>query len=114
MPRFVAQGQEETWATSLFAGLHKPFGASEANETLAQRVVAFLDELGRMSAKERESYLEYAMNPKAESVALVKGETKARTAVFSGFNTPLLPEILVCTAVAQEGIDLHRECTHVV
>src|SRR5207237_5019 len=81
---------------------------------LAQRVVAFLEEVGRMSEKERESYLEYAMNPKAEAVALVKGQTKSRAAVFAGFNTPLLPEILVCTAVGQEGIDLHRECRHVV
>jgi hypothetical protein len=114
MPASVFRGQDETWAASLFAGLHKPFGAREANETLAQRVVAFLQELGRMRPKERESYLEYAMNPRAESVALVKGETKARSAVFAGFNTPLLPEILVCTAVGQEGIDLHRECSHVV
>jgi hypothetical protein len=114
MPTSVFSGQDETWAASLFAGLHQPFGANEGTETLAQRVVAFLEELGRMSAKERESYLEYAMNPKAGAVALVKGETKSRTAVFAGFNTPLLPEILVCTAVGQEGIDLHRECRHVI
>jgi hypothetical protein len=114
MPASVFTGHDETWAASLFLGLHQPFGAAEGTETLAQRVVAFLEELSRMSEKERESYLDYAMNPKAEAVALVKGETKARTAVFAGFNTPLLPEILVCTAVGQEGIDLHRECRHVV
>lgn len=34
--------------------------------------------------------------------------------VFSGFNTPLLPEVLVCTSVGQEGIDLHRHCRNVV
>lgn len=114
MPVSVFRGQDETWATSLFLGLHQPFGATEGTETLAQRVVAFLEEVGRMSEKERESYLEYAMNPKAEAVALVKGQTKSRAAVFAGFNTPLLPEILVCTAVGQEGIDLHRECRHVI
>ena len=114
MPVSVFRGQDETWAESLYLGLHQPFGAAEGSETLAQRVVAFLEELARMSEKERESYLEYAMNPKAEAVAIVKGETKSRAAVFAGFNTPLLPEILVCTAVGQEGIDLHRECRHVV
>jgi hypothetical protein len=114
MPVSVFRGHDETWATSLFLGLHQPFGATEGTETLAQRVVAFLEEVGRMSEKERESYLEYAMNPKAEAVALVKGQTKVRAAVFAGFNTPLLPEILVCTAVGQEGIDLHRECRHVI
>src|SRR5208282_284194 len=31
-----------------------------------------------------------------------------------GFNTPLLPDILVCTQVGQEAIDLHRHCRHVV
>ena len=37
-----------------------------------------------------------------------------RDRVFSGFNTPLLPEVLVCTSVGREGIDLHRHCRHVV
>src|SRR5581483_3860638 len=37
-----------------------------------------------------------------------------RDAIFTGFNTPLLPDILVCTEVGQEGIDLHRHCRHVV
>ena len=42
-------------------------------------------------------------------VALVSGNMKAsvRERIFAGFNTPLLPEVLVCTAVGQEGIDLH-------
>ena len=51
-------------------------------------------------------------------VALVKGGggnmAATRDRVFSGFNTPLLPEVLVCTSVGQEGIDLHRHCRHVV
>jgi hypothetical protein len=33
---------------------------------------------------------------------------------FTGFNTPLMPEVLVVTTVGQEGIDLHRECRHVI
>ena len=31
-----------------------------------------------------------------------------------GFNSPLVPEVLVVTTVGQEGIDLHRECRHVI
>ncbi len=31
-----------------------------------------------------------------------------------GFNSPLFPEVLVVTAVGQEGIDLHRECRQVI
>jgi hypothetical protein len=114
MPSSVFR-EQETWASSIFGGLHQPFGSGDRTETLAQRVVAFLAELCRMDTKEREGYLEYAMKPKAEAVAFVKGgEVGGRTAVFAGFNTPLLPEILICTAVGQEGIDLHRECRHVI
>ena len=114
MPTSVFRDQD-TWSNSLFGGLHQPFGSGDKTETLAQRVVAFLAELARMDTKEREGYLEYAMKPTAEAVAFVKGgETAGRTAVFAGFNTPLLPEILICTAVGQEGIDLHRECRHVI
>jgi len=38
----------------------------------------------------------------------------ARDRYFLGFNTPYRPEILVSTAVGEEGIDLHRECRHVL
>ena len=37
-----------------------------------------------------------------------------RDRIFNGFNTLVLPEILICTQVGQEGIDLHRHCRHVV
>jgi superfamily II DNA/RNA helicase len=46
---------------------------------------------------------------------LVTGSNRNdRDAVFNGFNTPLLPDVLVCTEVGQEGIDLHRHCRHVI
>lgn len=34
--------------------------------------------------------------------------------MFSAFNSPLPPDILVCTSVGSEGIDLHRHCRQVV
>ena len=37
-----------------------------------------------------------------------------RDRFFTGFNTPLVPEVLIVTTVGQEGIDLHRECRHVI
>jgi hypothetical protein len=48
-------------------------------------------------------------------VALVNGDTNAeqRNRYFNGFNTPLEPEVLICTSVGQEGIDLHRQCRHI-
>jgi superfamily II DNA/RNA helicase len=50
-------------------------------------------------------------------VAVVHGQGGDRTSrerIFAGFNTPLLPEILICTSVGAEGIDLHRHWRRVV
>jgi superfamily II DNA/RNA helicase len=49
-------------------------------------------------------------------VALVLGggDQQARERIFAGFNTPLLPEVLICTSVGSEGIDLHRHCRRIV
>ena len=49
-------------------------------------------------------------------VARVTGEVASsdRDRLFTGFNTPLVPEVLIVTTVGQEGIDLHRECRHVI
>jgi hypothetical protein len=115
LPRDVFRGEDETWSESLMRGLHQAPAGGGQLEPLAARVEEFLRELSEMGEDEREAHLRYAMNPRAESVVLVTGSSKVdRDAVFSGFNTPLLPDILVCTQVGQEGIDLHRHCRHVV
>ena len=67
-----------------------------------------------MTADERTHSLRYALNAQGKAVVLVSGSTRERDSVFRGFNSPLLPEILICTQVGQEGIDLHRHCRHVV
>lgn len=41
-------------------------------------------------------------------------DKKRRTAVCAAFNSPCLPDILICTFIGSEGIDLHRECADVV
>lgn len=114
LPRNVFQDTDETWAAGILRGLHASPGGGQL-EPLAGRVEEFLRELAEMGPTEREAHLRYAMNPKAEAVVLVTGDSGIdRDAVFNGFNTPLLPDILVCTQVGQEGIDLHRHCRHVV
>jgi hypothetical protein len=114
LPRSVFRDTDETWSAGILRGLHEPPGRGQL-EPLAGRVEEFLRELSEMGPTEREAHLRYAMNPKAEAVVLVTGESGVdRDAVFNGFNTPLLPDILVCTQVGQEGIDLHRHCRHVV
>jgi Helicase conserved C-terminal domain len=115
LPRDVFRGEDETWAESLLRGLHQVGAGGAQLEPVAGRVEEFLRELSEMGGEEREAHLRYAMNARAESVVLVTGSSKVdRDAIFSGFNTPLLPDILVCTQVGQEGIDLHRHCRHVV
>lgn len=114
LPRNVFKDSDETWATGILRGLHVPPGGGQL-EPLAGRVEEFLRELVEMGPTEREAHLRYAMNPKAEAVVLVTGQSGIdRYSVFNGFNTPLLPDILICTQVGQEGIDLHRHCRHVV
>ena len=115
LPRETFEGEDDTWGQKLLRGFYASGSAGAPVEPLADRVEQFLGALAQMGPGERDSHLRYAMNPKAESVVLVTGEGKIdRDAVFNGFNTPMLPDVLVCTAVGQEGIDLHRECRHVV
>jgi len=116
MPRETFKDVDENRAEKLLHGFHRPISRYQ-KESLAERVELFLHELAGLSPKEREPFFNHAMNPNASAVSLVTGSTsqsEARDSVFTGFNSPLLPDILVCTAVGQEGIDLHRHCRHVV
>ena len=92
------------------------------HESMAQRIVVFLEDMKASSGhianpdSARGALHQATRLRDQQFVALVNGSTKASTRdrIFSGFNTPLLPEVLVCTSVGQEGIDLHRHCRHVV
>ncbi|TXF99575.1 DEAD/DEAH box helicase [Massilia arenae] len=37
-----------------------------------------------------------------------------RLKLCASFNSPLLPDILVCSAIGSEGIDLHRHCADII
>jgi hypothetical protein len=92
------------------------------HESMAQRIVVFLEDMKASSGhianpdSARGALHQATLLRDQQFVALVNGGTKATTRdrIFSGFNTPLLPEVLVCTSVGQEGIDLHRHCRQVV
>lgn len=83
-------------------------------ESLRERVHAYFETLSRAKKNHAilSGYHEGAENRNV--VQLVKGDTKNRDRYFLGFNTPYRPEILISTSVGQEGIDLHRECRHVI
>lgn len=111
-------GWGELLASAFFANL------PNQHESMAQRIVVFLEDLKASSghindsASARGALYQATRLRDQQFVALVKGGggsmAATRDRVFSGFNTPLLPEVLVCTSVGQEGIDLHRHCRHVV
>jgi len=92
------------------------------HESMADRVAVFLEDLmaasGCITDPDSARFALYDATKLRDQqfVALVSSQKDQRTRerVYSGFNTPLLPEILVCTSVGQEGIDLHRHCRHVV
>lgn len=92
------------------------------NESMADRIAIFLEDLQASSGEiddyssQRHIIYESTKLRDQQFVALVEGATKpdVRDRIFAGFNTPLLPEVLVCTSVGQEGIDLHRHCRHVI
>jgi hypothetical protein len=111
-------GWGELLARAFFANL------PNQHESMAQRIAIFLEDLKAASgdiadpASARGALYEATRLRDQQFVALVKGGggnmIATRDRVFTGFNTPLLPEILICTQVGQEGIDLHRHCRHVV
>lgn len=51
-----------------------------------------------------------------EIVTELHGGVKPETRISrcAAFNSPLLPDILVCTAIGSEGIDLHLNCDEVI
>ncbi len=122
-----AELDEGTWGNLLVQSFFKTLPGQ--GESMADRVAVFLEDLDAASGSLApddpiEGGLRLAMFETTrlrdqQFVALVKGgggvrENQRRNRVFTGFNSPLLPEVLVCTAVGQEGIDLHRHCRHVI
>ncbi|MBX3203591.1 MAG: DEAD/DEAH box helicase [Labilithrix sp.] len=91
-------------------------------ETMAHRVAVYLEDIRGASGTLHEiGTMRHALYDATRSrnqgfVALVKGggDDGTRERTFTGFNTPLTPEVLICTSVGQEGIDLHRHCRNVV
>lgn len=114
---------ESGWGQMLVERFFAPL--KDQRESMADRIAVFLEDLkaasGSLIAKDKEpsarlDILDATRLRDQQFVALVAGGKKneQRERIFSGFNSPLLPEVLICTSVGQEGIDLHRHCRHVV
>jgi superfamily II DNA/RNA helicase len=107
----VARDSTEKWADYLTERYVKHLDGHR--ESLKDRVNAYLETLVRAQSNKAllDGYNSAATN--SNVVQIVKGGMD-RDRYFLGFNTPYRPEVLVSTAVGQEGIDLHRECRHII
>ena len=87
-----------------------------AGESARERFDAYLETLRRAVDLEEQIAVYGEASRNRDVVARVTGAVAGseRDRLFTGFNTPLVPEILIVTTVGQEGIDLHRECRHVI
>jgi hypothetical protein len=114
-----AEREEHGWAETMVEGF---FRASEERlESLAERLAVFLEDFQAATGPTTDpdssrSAINDATRARGRAVVLVDGSTDptSRGRTFVGFNTPLLPDILICTSVGAEGIDLHRHCRNVV
>jgi len=100
-----------------------------------QKFDGFIEFLVECSTEERKSYLEAARRTQTGGIRVEEGEeddddstvTLANVQVATGvtrretrarlmraFNTPFFPDILVCSQVMGEGVDLQRFCRHVI
>lgn len=100
-----------------------------------QKFHVFIDFLSRRcSNEERRLYLEAASRTQTggirvedveededatvavANVQVAMGTTRrdTRQRLMRAFNTPFFPDILVCSEVMGEGVDLHRFCRHVI
>ena len=116
-----ATDRDETgWGELLVRAFFAPMRGQR--EGMSDRLGIFLEDLlsasGNINDPESSRYAltKRHTSRDQQAVALVKGDTGElqRERAFAGFNTPLLPEVLICTSVGQEGIDLHRHCRQVV
>jgi superfamily II DNA or RNA helicase len=134
--RYVDLGESDSRA-AVEAALHATDGSGM---TLTAKLEAFARQVRTMTAPERLALWDalatlHTGSRRAESagqaddveqaedgvlllpnVHLANGETKAelRKRLMVTFNTPFLPEILVASSVMAEGVDLHRDCRHVI
>lgn len=115
-----SEREDSQWGELLAEMFHRPLPGQ--TESMGDRIAIFLEDVRAASGSVTESgtarntLLEATRLTDQQFVALVKGGSDAdtRERVFAGFNSPLLPEVLICTSVGQEGIDLHRHCRQVI
>lgn len=106
----------------------------QSGTTWRQKFNGFVSFLIECSGEERRQFIEAALRTQTggirveddeddedatvtlANVQVATGVTKreTRSRLMRAFNTPFFPDILVCSEVMGEGVDLQRSCRHVV
>ncbi|MFN3199576.1 MAG: helicase-related protein [Bradymonadia bacterium] len=104
---------DDDWTTLIHRRYESP---PAAGESARERFEAYLETLQKAVGLEEQIAAYEDASRNRDVVTRVTGSVASseRDRLFMGFNTPLVPEVLIVTTVGQEGIDLHRECRHVV
>lgn len=93
------------------------------NQTVSFRLNMFLKNLfeanGSLVSREstkRRSLWQGMFRKELSTVDVLHGDRdqSARITLCAAFNSPLQPDILVCTGIGSEGIDLHRQCAEII
>ena len=104
---------DDNWTTFI----HRRYRMRTAvGESAKERFDAYLDTLRKAIELEEQIVAYEEASKNRDIVTRVTGSVASseRDRLFTGFNTPMAPQVLIVTAVGQEGIDLHRECRHVI
>ena len=103
----------------------------ESGQTWRHKFDGFVRMMAQCSPDERRHYIEAALRTQTggirvegeseaaialANVQVATGETRrdARARLMRAFNTPFFPDVLVCSEVMGEGVDLQRYCRHVI
>ena len=121
-PRFIlddpgtrpdVDAADDDWTSLINQRCRTPPGTGESARV---RFDAYLETLQRAVDLEEQIAVYGEASRNRDIVARVTAAvaSSARDRLFTGFNTPLVPEVLIVTTSGQEGINLHRECRHVI
>lgn len=124
----IARYEAAETAGTHFARISAGFATMDVghNESMLQRTQRFvgglLGEDGSISHSDKRDSKRKSMwsgiwrAAEHGHVARLEGHTKAdaRRRLCASFNSPLQPEILICSAIGSEGIDLHRHCADII
>jgi superfamily II DNA/RNA helicase len=97
---------------------------ADPNISSWQRTVTYADMLATNSGSLRREIKEHSRRQSlwrgvfmhSGIAAVMNGDTdpERRRNLCAAFNSPLMPDILICTSIGSEGIDLHLNCADII